>query len=321
MKIFITGGTGFIGKHLVRRLSQTEHKLFCLARETSDITSLKEVGANIFIGDVTDRDSILKGMKECDWVVHLASSFVLWHSNKKIFPEVNITGTQNVMECVLQTGISKVVYVSTAAIYGNAEWPITEETPVGGKRMSKYVKTKYKGDLITWNLYEEKKLPLVVIYPSAVTGPDDPKATGRYIRNFAKGRMPAQVLTKCFFPFVHVKDVSEAILRALEKENNIGEKYILAAENITFGYLNQMISEISGTKLPFIKLPNWMTMLTAYLLTGIANLTRKHPLWDMSIDQIKLMKQGFQIDGSKVERELGITYTPIREAFKEAINS
>jgi dihydroflavonol-4-reductase len=152
-------------------------------------------------------------------------------------------------------------------------------------------------------------------------GADDPKACGRYINNFAKGRMPAQVLIKCLFPFVHVKDVAEAIVKACEKQDNIGEKYIVSAENLTFGEINQMISEISGQKLPFLKLPVWMTMTTSYFLTGLANLIRKPPLWDMSVDQISLMKQGFEIDGSKTERELGIKYIPIFNAIQEAIES
>ena len=167
------------------------------------------------------------------------------------------------------------VYVSTAAIYGNAKWPITEETPVGTERASKYVQTKYEGDFIAWDLYEKSKLPLVVIYPSAVVGANDPKACGRYIKNYAEGRMPAQVLTKFNFPFVHVKDVAEAIVKALEKENNIGEKYIVSAENYTFGEINEMISKISGTKLPRLILPTWATVVTSYFLTGIANLLRK----------------------------------------------
>ena len=321
MKIFITGSTGFIGTYLIKRLAQLKHELCCLARETSDTQLLKEVGANIFIGDVTDKASLLTGMEECDWVVHLASSFVFWVTNNQVFYDVNIKGTRNVMESALEKGISKVVYVSTVAVYGNAEWPVTEETPVGTERASKYVRTKYEGDLIAWNLYKGKKLPLVVIYPSAVIGENDPKATGQYLKNYAQGRMPVQVLTKLYFPFVHVKDVAEAIVKALEKENNIGEKYIVSAENHTFGEINQMISEISGTKLPLLKLPSWMTVLTSYLLTGIANLIRKPPIWDMSVDQISLMKQGFKIDGSKTERELGIKYTPIRDGIKEAIES
>jgi len=319
MKIFITGGTGFIGSCLVKRLSQTGHELKCLARETSDIHFLKEIGANIFTGDVTDKFSLLQGMEGCDWVVHLASSFDFWIPNNQVFYDVNITGTRNVMESALEKGVSKVVYVSTAAIYGNADWPITEETPVGTERASKYVRTKFEGDLSTWDLYEKKNLPLVVIYPSAVIGPNDPKAAGRYLKNIAKGRLPAQVLTKLYFSFVHVNDVAEAIVQALEKKDNIGEKYIVSAENHTWGEINQMISEISGTKLPLLKFPTWMTVMNSYLLTGIANVIRKPPLWDLSVDQISLMKQGVKIHGSKVERELGITYTPIRDGIKEGI--
>ena len=321
MKIFITGSTGFIGTYLVNRLAKTQHELYCLAREKSETRFLEEIGVNIIKGDVTDKNSLLKGMEGCNWVAHLASSFVFWLPRKKAFKNVNITGTQNVMESALERGISKVVYVSTAAIYGNAKWPITEETPVGTERASKYVQTKYEGDLIAWDLYEKRDLPLVVVYPTAVIGANDPKACGRYFKNYAEGRMPAQVLTKFNFPFVHVKDVAEAIVKALEKENNIGEKYIVSAANHTWGEINQMISEISGTKLPFLKLPIWMTVMNSYILTGMANLIKKPPLWDMSVDQINLMKQGFKFDGSKVERELGITYTPVYNGIREAIES
>jgi dihydroflavonol-4-reductase len=321
MKIFITGGTGFIGTYLVNRLNQTQHELHCLARKKSNTQFLKEIGVKIIQGDVTDKESLLKGMDGCDWVAHLASSFVFWIPDNKAFSDVNINGTKNVMESALEKDISKVVYVSTAAVYGNARWPITEETPVGTERASKYVQTKYEGDLIAWDLYEKSKLPLVVIYPSAVVGANDPKACGRYFNNYAKGRMPAQVLTKFNFPFVHVKDVAEAIVQALEKKNNIGEKYIVSAENHTFGEINQMIREISGTKLPIFNLPTWATLMTSYLLTGIANIIRRPPIWDLSVDQVKLMKQDFKIDGSKAERDLGIQYTSVYDGIKESIES
>jgi dihydroflavonol-4-reductase len=321
MKIFITGSTGFIGTHLVKQLSQTDHRLFCLARKTSDIKVLNEIGATIITGEVTDRDTLIKGMNDCDAVIHLASSFVFWVSNKRIYTEVNIDGTRNVMESVLETGISKVVSVSTVGVYGNAKWPINEDSPYGTKRASRYCQTKYEGDLITWQLYKEEGLPLVMIHPSAVIGPNDPKAAGRYIKNYALGRMPAQVLTKAIFPWVHVKDVCKVIIKVLEKENNIGERYLVSNENLTFGEINNIISEISGKNLPKLKFPDWLTMLNAYLLTGLANLIRKPPIWDMSVDQISLMKQGFKVDGGKAERELGFTYTPVRIGIKDAIAS
>jgi dihydroflavonol-4-reductase len=321
MKIFITGATGFIGTRLVDFLSGTDHELYCLARKTSQIQGLQTAGARIIMGDINDRDSLVEGMQGCDWLVHLASSFDFWVPDRRVYHAVNIDGVRNVMESALKTGIKKVIHISTAAVFGNTSWPITEESRYGSYRPSLYAQTKFEGDMIAWRMYEEKKLPLVIIYPSAVVGANDPKAAGRYLKNFALGHMPAQVLVNVVFPWVHVKDVSEAILRALEKDDNVGEKYLVSACNMTFGEINKMICEIAGSRLPFLRLPDTMTMVGAYVLTGIANLIKKPPLLDLSVDQIRLMKQGYQLDGSKAERELGLVYTPIREAVAEAVAS
>ena len=321
MKIFITGATGFIGGNLNKRLAQTSHQMYCLVRETTDAIELKELGATVIIGDLMDKNSLLNGMEDCDWAVNLASSYEFWVPNERVYKEVNVNGLRNFMEGILETGISKAIHVSTVAVYGNSDWPITEESPFGSRRSGHYDQTKYEGELIAWELYREKGLPLIVIYPGAVLGPYDPKAAGRYIRNYALGRMPVQVVTKSLFPFVHVKDVCEAILLALEKKDNIGEKYLVTKYNLTFGEFNKMISEISDTKLPALKLPNWMTMASAYFFTGIASLIKKRPVWDMAIDQMRLMKRGFEIDGSKAERDLGLRYTPIRKALEDVISS
>ncbi len=322
MNIFITGATGFIGIHLVKRLTQTGHELFCLARKTSDVRKLEEQGITLINGDVTDKDSLLEGMRGCQWVINLANLYSFWKPKKQIFSDVNIKGTLNVMECALETGVSKVVHVSTAGIYGKpADSPFTEESPVGPARFSEYFRTKYEGDLIAWELYEKRGLPLVMIYPTAVLGAGDPKATGQYIQNLIHRRLPATVFDDRIFTFVYVKDVAEAIIRAAEKENNIGEKYLVGKHQLSWREINQMVSEISGVPLPKIHLPDFLAMVNARLLTLVANLIKKSPIWGMAIDQIRTMKEGAQADGSKAERELGISYTPIRVALEEAIAS
>lgn len=96
-------------------------------------------------------------MKGCDWVVNLASSFEFWVPKSIVYKEVNIDGMRNVMESILEAGISKVVHVSTIAFYGNAVWPITEKSAFGSVRSSQYAQTKYEGDLIAWGLFREKK--------------------------------------------------------------------------------------------------------------------------------------------------------------------
>jgi dihydroflavonol-4-reductase len=322
MKIFITGATGFIGTHLVRRLAQTEHKLYCLVRKTSNIHYLKELGVTLITGDVTDRDSLLQGMKSCNWVVNLANIYSFWEPDNRVFRLVNVEGTRNVLESALETGVSKVLHISTAGIYGKpADSPFTEESPVGPVRFSQYFQTKYEGDLIAWEFFEKKRLPLLMVYPGGVLGPGDPKATGKYIDDLINRRLPARVFEDSVLTWVHVKDVAEAIVKALEKKNNLGEKYLIGKYRLSMREINEMIREISGVPLPRFRLPDPLVTLNAFILTQVANIIKKPPLWGMSRDQIRTMKEGFRFDGSKAERKLGITYTPIRQTLKEAIES
>ena len=322
MKIFVTGATGFIGSHTAERLVRAGHDLHCLVRRTSDAGRLKGLGAVLTFGDVTDKASLLEGMRGCDWVINIAAAYDFWLPRKRTYAEVNVGGTRNVMECALETGVSKVVHISTATVYGKpSDRPFNEESAAGPVRFSEYAQTKYEGDLIAWGLYKDKGLPLVVVYPGGVLGPGDPKATGQYIQNLINRRMPATVFDDVLFPWVHVRDVAEVIAGAAEKPDNTGEKYLAVGDNLTFGQINRMIGEISGVALPRLRMPDSLAVANARLLTLLADITKKPPLWGMAMDQIRTMKEGAEADGSKAAREFGITYTPIRVAIEEAIAS
>ena len=322
MTTFITGGTGFIGRYTVDLLSNTSHQVKVLVRKTSNTSDLKKTNITLVDGDLLDRQSLLKGMKDCDSVIDIAGLYSFWEKDKSVFEKINIEGTRNVMECAPESEIKKVVHVSTAGIFGKPEeFPFNEMSQPGPVRYSEYFRTKYEGDKIAWDLYEKKGLPLVVIYPACVLGAGDTKASGRYISYIINRKLPGTVFKKRTFTFVCVKDVAKAIVNALEKENNIGEKYLVGNHRYTWKEINNLISEVSGVPLPKIEFPESLTMMNAYMLTGLANLIRKPPMWGMAIDQMKVMKAGFGVDGSKAERELGIQYTPIRAALKEAIDS
>ena len=322
MKVFLTGATGFIGTHLVRRLAQTEHEMVCLVRDTSDVSTLEEVSASLVRGDVTDKDSVLEGMRGCDWVANLANIYSFWEPDKRVYTEVNLAGTRNVMECALESGVSKVVHVSTMATYGKpADVPFVEESAVGPVRFSEYAEAKYRGDLVAWKLYDTMGLPLLMVYPPCVLGSGDDRPTGHYIQSLIQRRMPATAFNDSILTFVHVKDVAEIIVRALEKEGNIGERYLVGKEQLSIQAFNELISEISGVPLPKLRLPDSVAMANAALMTWVADRVKRPPILGMAIDQYRAMKKGQQGDGSKAERELGITYTPIRVAVEEAIAS
>jgi nucleoside-diphosphate-sugar epimerase len=315
MKIFITGGTGFIGRYTVELLSKTNHQLVLLTRKSSNTSFLNEINnENITTtaGDLTDEESLLNGMKSCDAVINIAALYSFWEPDKKRYSGINIKGTQNVMECALKSGVKKIVHISTAGVFGKpSEEPFNEESAAGPVQFSEYFRTKYEGDRIAWDLYKNKGLPLVVIYPVCVLGPGDPNASANYVQNLINRRLPATVFKNKVFSFVCVKDVAQAIVSALEKENNFGEKYLVGNTRLKWKEINKLINGMSGVPLPKLNLPDVITMMNAYLLTGLANIIKRPPLWDMSVDQMKVMKAGFNVDGTKAERKLGIKYTSI----------
>ena len=322
MKIFVTGATGFIGTHLIRRLSETNHQVTCLVRKSGNTAAIAGLKVQLIVGDVTDSGSVQAAVKGHDCVINLANVYSFWEPDPRIYRSVNVDGTRNVMESALEAGVSKVVHVSSGVIYGKPEdVPFTEESNIGPVRFSTYARSKYEGDQIAWELYNKKKLPLVMVYPMAVLGPGDPKTTGQYIRRILQRRLPARVLESSMFTFVHVKDVAEIVYRAMMKEGNIGEKYLAGKFQHSFGEVNRMVSEISGVPLPRFRLPDFSVIPDAWLLTRVADIIKRPPIWSMAIDQIRTMKEGVRADGSKAERELGVEYTPIRDAIKEAIAS
>ena len=322
MKIFITGATGFIGGHLAERLSQTDHRMCCLVRDPGRARRLSELGAELAPGDVTDKNSITKGMKGCDWVFNLANIYTLWMPDKRAYHEINVEGTRNVMECALQLGVSKVIHVSTVAIWAKSgQSPFNEETPISPVQVSEYARSKYEGDLIAREYHEKRGLPLVMIYPGNVLGEGDNKPTGQFVNDIIRGKQPVNGFTDTVFTFVHVRDVVEAIIKAAEKPDNFGENYLVANQQLPWGELAKMSSEISGARLPRLTLPGPLAMATAALLTVVANVIKKPPLWGLSLDAARTLSASLRADGSKAQRELGIAYTPIRLALEEAISS
>jgi len=320
VRVFVTGGSGFVGKSTVSRLVEGGHEVRCLVRRTSRTSELEELGCELAYGDVTDKASVLDGMRGCEWVVHLANVYSFWEPDKSTYRKVNVEGTRNVMEAALEAGVSKVVHVSTLVVWGRpTQIPFDEETPIGPVRFTEYARSKYAGDKIVWEFHRERGLPVVVIYPGTVLGAGDPKSTGQYVRDLIERRVPGRIFEDTAWTFVHVKDVAEATVRALEREGNLGEKYLIGKHTLTMGELTRMVCEISGAPLPRRRLPGPVVMAGAMLATKVADLTGRPPFSGMSTDTMRNIKEGGVFDGSKAERELGLAYTPIREAIEEEV--
>jgi dihydroflavonol-4-reductase len=322
LKLLITGATGFIGRHLVRRLGGTGHDVRCLVRRASDVPDMRTLGASPSIGDVTNRSSLNEGLTGRDCVVNLANVYSMWEPDKSIYETVNVTGTRNVLECALACGISKIVHVSTAGVYGKpAEVPFNEESQAGPQRFSEYTRTKYEGERAAREFCRSHNLPLVVISPGAVIGPGDTKPTGKYIEDLIAGRMPVTVYRDVVMTYVHVRDVAEAILLATESAGAAGETYLIGKHQLSFGGYNELVGEVSGAPLPKINLPDAVVRVSAAILTALSDITKRPPPWGICVDQANMARVGFRFDGSKAERDLGLRYTPIRDTIEETVAS
>ena len=322
LKVFVTGGTGFIGHHLVRRLSEEGHQIRCLVRKSSNYQPLVDLGAQPVFGSVTDRSTVCSGMEGCDWLFHLANLYSMWEPNTARFHTVNVEGTRIVLEAALEAGVKKVVYVSTVAVYGKpAQSPFTEMCERGPVLFSEYARTKSAAEKLAWELHHTRGLPLVTLYPGIVLGAGDDKASGHYIQDIIRRRVPSTIYHNSIATYIYVGDVVDAMLRAVEKPETVGQKYLLGKHDLNGREFAQMISDVSGVPLPIFRFPDWMVTGVAHLLTALAGVIRRPPLWGLSSDAARTLSNGFRCDGSKAERELGIHYTPIRKAMEEAVAS
>jgi len=320
MRIFVTGATGFIGSYLVNRLAKTTHELVCLVRPSSKSSHLKDHHCRVVSGDIMDVNSLNNGMKGCDWVVNLANVYSMWLPDKSLFHKINVIGTRNVMECALATGATRVVHVSTAAVFGKpAEKPFTEESEAGPVLFSEYARTKAEGDNIAWELHINKGLPLTTIYPGICLGAGDTKASADYIRLLIRRRLPAAVFSKSVFTWVDVRDVAEAIVKILENPDTVGKKYLLGNQRLSMREFNASVCHAAKVAPPIIGLPNPVAISLAHFLTRISDVLKIPPLLGMSIDQAKTMDYGFSFNGSRAERDLGMRYSDVNGAVKETV--
>ncbi len=163
----------------------------------------------------------------------------------------------------------------------------------------------------------EEGLPLTIVYLAAVIGAGDPRPTME-VRRLAEGRIPALVGADKTFTYVHVRDAALAIVRAAEKPDSVGERYLVGDERVTTREYFQIIGDLTGVPLPKLNIPDSVVLSVAKLLTAMSRWTGKRPL--VPEDLIRTSAAGSLLfDGRKAQRELGIRYTPLRTALAEAV--
>jgi len=318
-RVFVTGGTGFVGAHVVRKLVGRGDHVIALARRKADTALLNGLPVEIVPGDITDLETLLWPMRRCGEIYHIAADYRLWARQPEEIYYNNVIGTLNVMEAALRTQAPRVVYTSTVGCLGIPRdgSPGDECTPV--KRtdlVGHYKKSKYDAEKTVLE-YVDKGLDAVIVNPSTPVGPGDikPTPTGRIIVDFLNGGIRGYMDTG--LNLISVEDVAEGHLLAAAK-GRTGERYILGNENLTLREILAVLSRITGLGAPTLQVPYFLA-LSAALASGMASrITNRQPA--IPLEGVRMAKKKMFFSSAKALRELDLPQSSVSDALSEAVD-
>ena len=229
MRILVTGGTGFTGKALVKRLIEAGHQVRVLDyKEGLKTEELRKWGAEVVIGSVTDNSVVAQSVQGVDVVHHLAAAFRELNVPDTYYHEVNVGGTRNVLEAAFRQGVKKFIYCSTCGVHGNIDHPPGgEDAPI--QPADYYQATKYEAEPVV-NEYHKKGLKTVILRPAAIYGPGDPERFYMIFKRVAKGSFPMFGNGKTFYHPLYIDNLIDAFMLAMEGEEGNGQAYLIADE-------------------------------------------------------------------------------------------
>jgi dihydroflavonol-4-reductase len=330
MRALVTGGTGFIGSHVVRQLLARKIAVRCLIRPTSKRANLDGLTVEYVMGDLQETSSLRLALKDCDWLFHVAADYRLWTRHPEEMTRINVEGTRQLMAAAGEAGLQRIVYTSSVAAVGRpspctlslgrgeGEGGLGHEglDPTSNQLVGPYKRTKFLADQLVRELAVQG-LPVVIVNPSAPIGSHDikPTPTGKMIVDFLNGRMPAYVDTG--MNFVDVEDVAVGHYLAAEK-GQIGQRYILGHQNMTLKDFLVLLARVAHRPAPMFRIPYAVAWIAGACSTGLSFLTGREPA--IPLDGVRMAHHPMYYDASKAIRELGLPQSPIENAIRNAVD-
>ena len=315
-EILVTGGNGFVGRHVVSALQDRGDNVRVLALPSEDTSSLEERGIAVHRGDIRRRETLTAPMSGVDAVLHLAAMMDVWRPMEQ-YHAVNVAGTENVCRAALAAGVRRLVHMSSSSVYGVALGrPADERFPLT-PFPDPYPITKALGDTAVQRMIVEDRLPAVIVRPDQIFGPGDRLHFGRLADRLSAGRGVIVGAGHNALPFVYVTDVVQGLLLALDHEDAVGQAYNIANDRpLTQKQLLHAIARELGAKPPRLHLPYRALYAAGYAAERLATLTpswRRPPITRLGVAFFGTDNR-YAID--KARRELG--YTP-RIALEDGV--
>lgn len=329
--IFVTGGTGLVGAHLLYELTSKGKKVKALKRKTSNLQQVlktfsyySETPNELFnlvewvdsdILDYFELEKLLGGITE---IYHCAAIVSFYPGDRRKMIAGNVDGTSNLVNAALENGIKKICHVSSVAALGRLDnqQPITEETNwVPSKKISGYSESKFFSEAEIWRGIQEG-LDAVIVNPSIILGPANWETGSPKIFKTVWDGM--KYFTDGITGYVDVKDVARAMVMLMDDTNFEtckNQRYLLSAENLSYRSIFNLIAEELGKPKPKTQATKFMLELGWRAAKAAGFITGKPPLITHEIVNSSRSVNNF--DGSKITRQINFSYLPITESIRQ----
>ncbi len=311
---FVTGGSGFVGGALVARLVDEGRAVRALARSDGAAAALAGAGAEPVRGDLADPAALAEGMRGCDVVFHVAGVNAMCLRDPTPMFRANVEGSANVVRAAAQAGVGRVVHTSSAATIGEAGHTLgSEDSPHRGWFLSRYEESKFLGEREVLALGRALGVDVVCVNPSSVHGPGRTGGSARLLLDLLNGRMP---IVDTYLSIVDVADCTEGHLLAAS-DGVPGERYLLSGFTLHARHAVALLRTETGHPLRVRRLPRAAAAVAGVLGGAAAAITHREV--PMCPELAATLLHGHRYDGSRATRDLGLSYTPIRDTIERTV--
>jgi dihydroflavonol-4-reductase len=317
MKAFVTGGTGFIGQHVVRKLLERGYDVAALARSDSSAATLQAAGAQVVRGDISDKAAMRAGMAGVDVVFHIAAWYKVGDPDWLQAERINVGGTRNVLTLAVELEVPRIVYVSTIAVFGDTQGQLpTEDDELAGNFRTEYERTKWLAHYKVAVPLIEEGAPIIIVMPGGAYGPGDHSFLGQLMTMFYRG-VPVVTGPETAFTYAHVEDIAEGIVLAAEK-GELGETYILAGPAAPLGEIVDFWSYLTGKPAPLVRVPSAVINKLAPLMDAVGSVV---PLPRMFAGEtLRSAGATYIASAAKARAELGWKPRPLQAGMMETFD-
>jgi dihydroflavonol-4-reductase len=308
VRAFVTGATGFLGGRLVPRLRDRGDEVVALVRSPERAAGLE---AQLVEGDLSSRAELTEAMAGADAVFHLAAAYAVGipPSERAAMVEINVGGTENVLDAARDAGVARAVYVSTVNNFGNTRGQVVDETyeRTDDDFVSEYDRTKWLAHVAAQERITRGDA-IVIVQPGVIYGPGDRSQIGAQLQRAARGRLLFVSFPDLGFNAVHVDDVVTGILLAHDR-GRIGESYVLGGQVTTMREAVAAAAAAGGKRPPRLAVPTALIRLLVPLGPRVARSLAGAP----NLAEVISASDGvtYWARDDKARRELGYDPRPL----------